>query len=75
MVFWHCVCNTANNEIQKSPALPVERWKHFLKVCGKSVHEETGLSADLMVARTSVLVKIIRWTVVVLEGHSWTKIL
>lgn len=74
MVFWHCVCNTANNEVQKNPSLPVKRWKHFLKVCGKTVREETGLSADLMVARTRVLVEII-WIVVVLEGPSWTKIL
>lgn len=74
MVFWHCVCNTANKEVQKNPSLPVKRWKHFLKVCGKTVCEETGLSADLMVARIWVLVEII-WIVVVLEGPSWTKIL
>lgn len=60
---------------KKNPSLPVERWKCFLKVCGKSVHEDTGLSADLMMARTWVFVEIIIWIVVVLEGHSWSKIL
>lgn len=59
---------------KKNPSLPVKRWKHFIKVCGKSIHEETGLSAGIMVARTWVLVELV-WIVVVLEDPSWTKIL
>lgn len=40
---------------KKIPSLPVKRWKCFNNAYEESIDEETGLSANLMVARTWVL--------------------
>lgn len=59
---------------KKFPSLPVKRWKCFTNVYEKSIDEGTGLLANLMVARTRVLLEIL-WIVVVIEAPPWTNIL
>lgn len=59
---------------KKNPSLPVKRWKCFTNVYEKSIDEGTGPLANLMVARTRVLLEIL-WTVVVIEAPPWTNIL